>query len=78
MLYHENCDISFWHTRSKAYLRVKIWRELQAIGAEQRLGSHWILPYSQRNLADFRSIYKEIIQNGCEAEIIIGEVYGKK
>jgi hypothetical protein len=70
--------LSFDLPRNKPSLRVKVWRELQKIGAERRSGSYWTLPFSERNLADFKSIYKEIIQNDGRAEIIVGEVYGKK
>jgi hypothetical protein len=65
--------IAFDIPKSKASFRVKIWRELQKIGAEQRLGSHWILPLSGVNLRYIRKIAKEITSAGGNAEIIVGE-----
>lgn len=65
--------LAFDIPRSKAYLRVKIWRELQKIGAKNTLSSHWILPYSQRSLVDLKSIANEIKKSGGNVEIIIGE-----
>jgi hypothetical protein len=65
--------LAFDIPRTKGYLRVKIWRELQKIGAENRLGSHWIIPFSQKNLADIKNIANEIKNSGGNAEIIIGK-----
>lgn len=58
----------------KNALRIRIWRWLQKLRAEQKMKSYWSLPFSERNLADLKLICKEIIKNGGEAEVIIGEV----
>jgi hypothetical protein len=65
--------LSFDIPRDKASFRVKIWRELQKIGAEQRLGSHWILPLSRANLIYMKAIAKKIKEFGGNVEVIIGE-----
>jgi len=58
----------------KNALRIKIWRWLKKLGAEQKMRSYWVLPFSDKNLVDFKSICKEITKNGGEAEVIVGEV----
>jgi hypothetical protein len=62
----------------KNALRIRIWRWLQKVGAEQKMRSYWTLPFSEKNLADFKSICKEIVQNGGAAEVIVGEIYVTK
>lgn len=66
--------LSFDIPRSKAGFRVKVWRELQSIGAKLQTRSFWSLSFSEMNLIEFKRICKEIIDNGGKAEVIIGNV----
>lgn len=66
--------LAFDIPREKAYTRVKVWRKLHEIGARQRLRSHWILPFSKKNLLEFKRIAKEIKEQGGKVELIIGKV----
>lgn len=65
--------LSFDIPLNKASFRVKIWRELRKLGAENRMRSHWVLPFSKRNLKDLKNIAEEIKKNGGKAEIMVGE-----
>lgn len=60
-----------------AYLRVKIWRRLQRLGAISVKNSVYVLPASEQALEDFQWLLREIEQSGgegmiCEANLIDG------
>jgi hypothetical protein len=60
-----------------AYLRVKIWRRLQAMGAVAVKGAVYALPLNDQTQEDFRWLVREIIDSGgeaslCEARFIDG------
>jgi hypothetical protein len=54
-------------------IRKRIWRELTRIGAKILYRSHWILPYSRKNLIELKRICEEIRKFGGRAEVIKGE-----
>jgi hypothetical protein len=51
------------------YLRVKIWRRLQALGAVAIKNSVYALPRNDQTLEDFQWLQKEVEQSGGEASI---------
>ncbi len=60
-----------------AYLRVKIWRRLQAMGAVAVKGAVYALPVDEQTQEDFRWLAQEIISGGgeaalCEARFVDG------
>ncbi len=60
-----------------AYLRVKIWRRLQALGAAAVKNAVYALPANEQTQEDFQWVLKEIIEGGgeaiiCEARLIAG------
>src|SRR5260370_32371767 len=60
-----------------AYLRVKIWRRLQGLGAVSVKYSVYVLPASEQTLEDFQWVLREIEQGGgegmiCEANLVDG------
>lgn len=60
-----------------AYLRVKVWRRLQTIGAVAVKNSVYALPADERRREDFQWLIREIEQSGgegliCEAELVDG------
>jgi hypothetical protein len=60
-----------------AYLRVKIWRRLQAIGAVPVKNAVHALPISDQTQEDFEWLMREIVEGGgeamiCEARLIDG------
>jgi hypothetical protein len=60
-----------------AYLRVKIWRRLQALGAVAVKNAVYALPTSDHSLEDFQWVLKEIEDAGgeavvCEARLVDG------
>jgi hypothetical protein len=60
-----------------AYLRVKLWRRLQRLGAISVKNSVYVLPASEQSLEDFQWLLREIEQGGgegmvCEAHLIDG------
>jgi len=60
-----------------AYLRVKIWRRLQALGAVGVKTSVHALPSGERTQEDFAWLLKEVVAGGgegmiCEARLIDG------
>jgi hypothetical protein len=60
-----------------AYLRVKVWRRLQALGAVAVKNTVYTLPASEQNQEDFEWLLKEITEAGgealvCEARLIDG------
>jgi hypothetical protein len=62
---------------SPAYLRVKMWRRLQKIGAVAVKNAVYVLPRSEQSSEDFHWIAREIIESGgdasvCEATFIEG------
>ncbi|AEG48031.1 Chromate resistance exported protein [Sphingobium chlorophenolicum L-1] len=52
------------------YLRVKIWRRLQGIGAVPLKNAVHVLPHSAEGAAAFRDLMAEITANGGEATLI--------
>jgi hypothetical protein len=52
-----------------AYLRVKIWRRLQAMGAVAVKGAVYALPLDDQTQEDFRWLVREIIGSGGEASL---------
>jgi hypothetical protein len=60
-----------------AYLRVKVWRRMQALGAIAIKNTIYALPASDQSLEDFEWLLKEIVEGGgeaviCEARLIDG------
>src|SRR4030081_190254 len=60
-----------------AYLRVKVWRRLQALGAVTVKNAVYALPASEQTQEDFEWVLKEICEGGgealiCEARLIDG------
>jgi hypothetical protein len=52
-----------------AYLRVKIWRRLQALGAVAVKGAVYALPLNDQAQEDFRWLVREIVDSGGEASL---------
>lgn len=52
------------------YLRVKVWRRLQAIGAVPLKNAVHVLPQGEQNEAAFRDLLAEILSSGGEAVLI--------
>ena len=62
---------------SPAYLRVKVWRRLQRIGAVALRGAVYVLPLGDQTLEDFQWLAREIAGDGgdvavCEARFVAG------
>src|SRR6266446_726133 len=60
-----------------AYLRVKVWRRLQGLGAVAIKNAVYALPSSEQSQEDFEWLRKEISENGgeaiiCEARLVDG------
>ena len=60
-----------------AYLRVKIWRRLQALGAVTVKNAVYALPANSESREDFAWLAKEIVESGgeaivCEAALVDG------
>src|SRR5437868_14334817 len=60
-----------------AYLRVKVWRRLQTLGAVTVKNSVYVLPASEQTQEDFEWLLKEVIESGgegmiCEARLVDG------
>jgi len=60
-----------------AYLRVKIWRRLQGVGAVAIKNSVYALPSGEQTQEDFQWLLKEIVEGGgdgsiCEARFVEG------
>jgi hypothetical protein len=60
-----------------AYLRVKIWRRLQRLGAVPVKNSVYVLPKSDQTQEDFQWVLREVVESGgdaslCEARFIDG------
>lgn len=54
---------------ASGYVRVKIWRQLRAIGAVVLRNSAYILPRSERGLTELRSLVRQIERSGGEAAL---------
>src|SRR5215467_9132075 len=62
---------------SPAYLRVKMWRRLQKIGAVAVKNAVYVLPRSDQSSEDFHWVAREILEAGgdasvCEATFVEG------
>src|SRR5215471_1059920 len=62
---------------SPPYLRVKMWRRLQKIGAVAVKNAVYVLPRSDQSLEDFHWVAREILESGgdasvCEATFVEG------
>src|SRR6187200_1536899 len=60
-----------------AYLRVKIWRRLQDLGAVAVKNAVHVLPMNEETQEDFEWLLREIVEGGgeavvCEARLIDG------
>src|SRR6516162_1989188 len=60
-----------------AYMRVKLWRRLQGLGAVAVKNAVYALPASEQGQEDFEWLVKEIVEAGgealiCEARLIDG------
>src|SRR5258706_12174092 len=60
-----------------AYLRVKVWRRLQGLGAVAIKNAVYALPASDQSQEDFEWLLKEIVEAGgeaviCEARLVDG------
>src|SRR5262245_22928308 len=60
-----------------AYLRVKVWRRLQALGAVASKNSVYVLPNTEEAREDFEWVLREIQREGgdvslCEARLVDG------
>src|SRR5215216_5671716 len=60
-----------------AYLRVKVWRRLQALGAVTVKNSVYVLPAGEQGQEDFEWLLREISEGGgegliCEARLVDG------
>jgi hypothetical protein len=58
------------------YLRVKIWRRLQMIGAVPLKNAVHVLPHCEENHATFRALMKEIISSGGDAILLEARLLG--
>lgn len=54
---------------SPAYLRVKMWRRLQKIGAVAVKNAVYVLPVSEQSSEDFHWVAREIMEAGGEASV---------
>jgi hypothetical protein len=55
------------------YVRVKVWRRLQRLGAVPVKNAVWVLPYSEQALEDFRWLLQEIVAGGGVGSLCRGE-----
>src|SRR5215468_9490753 len=51
------------------YLRVKIWRRLQRLGAVPVKNSVYVLPKSDQTQEDFQWVLREVVESGGEASL---------
>src|SRR5215472_5579304 len=51
------------------YLRVKVWRRLQRLGAVAIKNSVYVLPRNEQTYEDFEWVLREIVKDGGEASI---------
>ena len=54
---------------SPPYLRVKMWRRLQKIGAVPVKNAVYVLPRSDQSIEDFHWIAREILEAGGDASV---------
>lgn len=54
-----------------AYLRVKTWRKLQALGAVAIKNSVYVIPRNDQTLEDFQRVLREIVKAGAEASLCV-------
>src|SRR5215472_970475 len=59
------------------YLRVKVWRRLQRLGAVAIKNSVYVLPRNEQTYEDFEWVLREIVKDGgdasiCEARFVEG------
>jgi hypothetical protein len=52
-----------------AYLRVKVWRRLQSLGAVAIKNTVYVVPKNEETLEDFQWVAREILEEGGEAAI---------
>jgi hypothetical protein len=52
-----------------AYLRVKVWRRLQSLGAVAIKNTVYVLPKTEDTIEDFQWVAREIVKDGGEATI---------
>ena len=52
-----------------AYLRVKVWRRLQGLGAVAIKNTVYVLPKTEDTIEDFQWVAREIVKDGGEATI---------
>jgi hypothetical protein len=52
-----------------SYVRVKVWRRLQALGAASIKNSVYVLPRSEQSREDFEWVVREIVKEGGEASV---------
>src|SRR5512147_832391 len=52
-----------------AYLRVKVWRRLQSLGAVAIKNTVYVVPQNDETLEDFQWVAREIVEDGGEAAI---------
>jgi len=52
-----------------AYLRVKVWRRLQSLGAVAIKNTVYVIPKTDGTLEDFQWVAREIVEDGGEATI---------
>jgi hypothetical protein len=65
--------LSFDIPKERGSLRIRIWRELNKIGADNTFGSYWTLSDNKSNQVEFKKIKREIVKFGGKASVIIGE-----
>jgi hypothetical protein len=53
-----------------AYLRVKVWRRLQRLGAVAVKNSVYVLPKSEQAQEDFQWVLQEIVRDGGDASVV--------
>jgi len=54
-----------------AYLRVKVWRRLQSLGAVAIKNTVYVIPKTEDTLEDFQWVAREIIEDGGDAAICV-------
>jgi hypothetical protein len=53
-----------------AYFRVKVWRQLQGLGAVALKNSVYVLPFSEETREDFQWMVRQIVAGGGEASVV--------
>lgn len=57
-----------------AYLRVKVWRRLQKLGAVPLKNSVYVLPMNDQSIEDFQWVRREIVADGGDATICAARI----